>query len=153
MQKLTAMFQYIRRHFSEGWLYDFEKSKHTQTHRSTTIRYHGDRGARGSSGSCSANDPGGCRIFANFCYSVRVCARGQICGLTETQHLEKKDNIWKKNASSRSQTRIVTKHPFLVDFPISEIVRTNIRLHMQLHRSYGRRILYRSRSMAYFGVP
>ena len=49
----------------------------------------GDRGARGSSGSCSANGPGGCCIFANYCCSVRVCARGQICGLTSIQHLEK----------------------------------------------------------------
>ena len=51
---------------------------------------HGDRGARGSSGSCSANGTGGCRIFAKYCCSVRVCARGQICGLTSRQHLEKK---------------------------------------------------------------
>ena len=51
---------------------------------------HGDLGARGSSGSCSANGPGGCRIFANYFCSVRVCARGQICasGLTSRQHLE-----------------------------------------------------------------
>ena len=50
---------------------------------------HGDRGARGSIGSCSANGPGGSRIFANYCCAVRACARGQICGLTSRQHLEK----------------------------------------------------------------
>ena len=31
--------QYIRWHFSEGWLYDFEKPKHTQTRRSATTGY------------------------------------------------------------------------------------------------------------------
>ena len=39
---------------------------------------HGHRGARGSNGSCSANCPGGCRIFTNYCCSVRVCTRGQF---------------------------------------------------------------------------
>ena len=31
--------QYIRRHFSERWLYDFEKPKHTQMRRSATTSY------------------------------------------------------------------------------------------------------------------
>ena len=81
---------------------------------------HGDRGARGPSRSCSANGPRGCRIFANYCCSVRLFARGQICRLTSRQHLEKKCLV-----------PISAKHPSSVAFPILEIVRTNYRLHMQ----------------------
>ena len=72
----NSNIQYIRWHFSEGWLYDFEKPKHTRAAAPQHATDHGDRGARGSSGSYSANVPGGCRIFANCCYSVRGCARG-----------------------------------------------------------------------------
>ena len=88
----NVLYQVFRWPFSEGWLYDFENAKYTQTRRSATTRYRpkGDRGARGSSGSCSANGPGGCRIFASYCCSVRVRARGQLCGLTSRQHLKKK---------------------------------------------------------------
>ena len=68
---------------------------------------------------------------------VRVCARGQICGLSP-RHLENK-------YLSRSQPEIPPKHRFSVDFPILEIVKTNSRLNMQCTRSYCRRILYRSR--------
>ena len=92
--------QYVRWHLlSEGWLYDFEKPKRTQARRSATTRHtdHGDRGARGSSGSCSANGQGGCRIFANYCYSVRVCARGLLRPNLETA------SVWRRNTLSRSQ--------------------------------------------------
>ena len=46
---------------------------------------------------------GGCRIFANYCCSVRVCAPGQICGLTSRQHLEKKFLVL-ISASDRDET-------------------------------------------------
>ena len=57
-------------------MYDFENPKHTQTHRSAKhTTDHGDRGAQGSSGSCSVNGQGSAtssRITAVLC----VCARG-----------------------------------------------------------------------------
>ena len=98
------------------------KGRNTQTHRSAITRYrHGDRGARGSTGSCSANGPRGCGIFAKYICSVRVCAMGQIGGLTSRQNLEKKYLV----PISDEIDEIGTKHPFPVDFAILEIVRTN----------------------------
>ena len=56
---------------------------------------HGDPGARGSSGSRSANGAGGCRIFAKYTCPVRVCARGQTCGLAYDHG---KPIVWPKSS-------------------------------------------------------
>ena len=144
MQKLTTMFNiFVGISRRGGCTISKARNTHKRAAAPQHATDHGDRDARGSSGSCLANGPGGCRIFANYCCSVRVCVRGKICGLTRRQHLE-------KNTLSRSQR---TKHPFSVGFPILEIVRTGICLHMHVHGFVVRRILYRSRSMAYIGVP
>ena len=92
MRKLTAMFNIFVGIFQKGGGCTISKSRitHKRAAAPQHATDHGDQGARGSSGSFSANGPGGCRIFANGCWSVRVCARGQICGLTSRQHLEKK---------------------------------------------------------------
>ena len=99
-----------------------------ETHRSAAVPQHatdhGDRGARGSSDSCSANGPGGCRIFASLCCSVRVCAGANL-------RPNPRGNIWRRNTLPPSQPEIGTKHPLSMDFLILEIVRTNIRLHMK----------------------
>ena len=86
---------------------------------------HGDRGARGPSGSCSANSPGGCRIFANYCCSVRVSARG--ANLRPNLETTSGEEIPCPDLRlDRDET-----HPFSVYFLILEVVRTIIRLHMQ----------------------
>ena len=89
MQKLTAMFNTFVGFFRRGGC-TISKSRTTHKHEAAPQHAtdYGDPGPRGSSGSCSANGPGGRRIFANCCCSVRVCARGQNCGLTSRQHLE-----------------------------------------------------------------
>ena len=64
---------------------------------------HGDRGARGSSGSCSANGPGGCRIFAKillFCACVRD--RAKLRPNLETT------SLWRKNTLFLSRPVIPT---------------------------------------------
>ena len=139
--------QYIRWRFSEGWSYDFEKAvtptTAPQRHNATD---HGDGGAPGSSGSCSANGPGGCRVFANYCCSVRVCARGQICGLTSRQHLEKKYLVpisaWDRDGTplfggfsdlGNCQNQHSSPHAAYIGLTVGES-------------------LNRSRSMAYIGV-
>ena len=133
--------QYIRWQFLEGWLNGFEKPKHTQTRCSAHhATYHSDRGARGLSGSCLANGPGGCRIFADYCCSVRVCARKQICGLSSRQHLQKKYLLG-------------TKHPFSVGFQSWKLSEPTFVSTCSVHRYYCRRTLYRSISMACIGVP
>ena len=142
MQKLTAMFKILVDIFWRGGC-TISKSRNTQTRLSTTTRYrHGDRGARGSSGICPANGPGGCRIFTNYC-SVRVCAGA---------------NLRPPNLDTTSGEEIPCpdlRNPFPMDFPILEIVITNIRLYMQCTQIllYYSRILYRSRSMPYIGIP
>ena len=79
MQKLTAMFNIFAGTFQRGGCTS-TISKSRNTHKRAAAPQHatnhGDRGARGSSGSCSASGPGSCRIFLNYCCSVRVCARG-----------------------------------------------------------------------------
>ena len=112
MQKRQAMFNIFIGIFQRG---NCTISKSRNTHKRAAAPQHAadhsHRIARGSSGSCSANGPGRCHIFANYCCSVRVCARGTICGLTSRQHLEKKYLVPISG----------TKHPFSVDFPILEI--------------------------------
>ena len=115
MQKLTPMFNIFVGIFLVGCLYDFENPKHTHKHAAAPQRTtdHGDRGGRGSSGSFSANGPGGCLIFSEFLLFC-VCARGgEIAAYPRY-------NIWRRSTASRSQPRcqpeIGTKHPFIGGF-------------------------------------
>ena len=66
-------------------------SKNRNTHKGAAAPQHpadhGDRGVQGSSGSCSANGPRRCRIFAKYYCSVRVCAMGHTCGLTSGEDI------------------------------------------------------------------
>ena len=62
---------------------------------------------------------------SRFTAVLCVCARGGKFAASP------RENIWRRNTLSRSRPEIGTKHAFSVDFPILEIVRTNIRLHMQ----------------------
>ena len=91
MQKLPAMFNmFVGIFYGGGCTIPITRNTHKRAAAPQHATDHGDRGARGSNGSCSANGPGGCRIFAKYCCSVRVCAMGQICGLASRQNLEKK---------------------------------------------------------------
>ena len=135
MQKLIAMFNIFVGIFQRGGC---TISKIRNTHKPAgTLQhatYHGDRGARGSSGSCSANGPRGCGILAKYSCSVRVCAMGQICRLTSRQNLEKKYLV-------PISDEIGTKHPFrwiLRCWKLSEPTFASI---CRVHGSYSRRIL------------
>ena len=119
--------QYIRWHFSDVWLHDFEKPKRTQTRRSATTCYRPwrSRCATGSSGSCSANGPGGLphlRELPLFCTCVRAGAK-----LRPNLETTSGEEIPCPDLRLRSGRNI----PFSVDFPILVIVRASIRLHMQ----------------------
>ena len=140
--------QYIRWHFSEGLLYD---SKIRHTHKRTASPQHatdhGDRGARGSSGSCSANGRWGCRIFANYCYSVRGCARGaNLRPNLETTSGEEMPCPYLSLRSGRNT-------PFRWIFRSWKLSEPTFVSTCSVHRSHFRRILYRSRSLAYIGIP
>ena len=77
--------QYISWHFSEVVVRFRKAEAHTNApQRHNTLQTHGDRGARGSNGSCSAKGPGDCRIFANYCCSVRVRAGANLRPSLET---------------------------------------------------------------------
>ena len=138
--------QYIRWHFLEAWLYYLEIPQHTQTRRSAITRYRPWRSRGARVNSCSANGPRGCRIFAKYCCSVHVSARGQIRGLP-------RDNIWRRNTMSRYQPEIGTKHPFQWNFRSWKLSEPTFVSTRRVHRSYCRRILYKSRSMACIGEP
>ena len=93
MQKLTAKYKiFVDIFWRSVCTISWSRNTHKHAAAPQHATDHGDRGVRGSSGSCSANDPGGCRFFANYyCCYVRVCAWGQKCGLaSRQQHLEKK---------------------------------------------------------------
>ena len=128
--------QYIRWHFCGGGC---TIPKTRNTHKCAAAPQHatdhGDRGARGSSGSCSVNCPGGCRIFANYCYSVRVCARGQICGLTlETTSGEEIPCLDLRLRSGRNTH-------FRRIFRSWKLSEPTFVSTCSVHRSHGRRIL------------
>ena len=114
------------------------KHQHVQAPQHATDR--GDQGSRESSGSCSVNGPGGslggCLIIAKYCCSVRVCARGQLCGLTSRKHLEEKYLV------PISGCDIGKKRPFLVGNCQTSIVST-----CSVYRSFCRLIFYISSSM------
>ena len=135
--------QGIRKHYLGGWLYACENPKDTMPQHHNTLRANcGDRGERGSSGSCSANGSRGCRIVANNCCSVCLCARGQNWGLTSRQHLGKNCRL-----------PISAKHPFSADFRSWKLSELTFVSTCSVCRSYFGCILLRSRSMADIGVP
>ena len=105
-----------------GMIVRFQKAESRNKHkRAATPQHatdHDNRGARRSSGSCSANGPGGCRIFANYCCSVRVCARGQICGLTSRQHLEKKYLVPISRDRDEQYSRLMTSLKCVYKIPL-----------------------------------
>ena len=74
MQKLTAMFIVFGGIFYEGRC-TIPKTRNTHTHRRAAAPQHatdhGDRGARGSSGSCSAILP---RVLPHLCELLLLCA-------------------------------------------------------------------------------
>lgn len=63
-------------------------------------------------------------------YCCWVCVHVRV-GQTRPNQARPLNNIWRRTTLSRSPPEIGTKHPFLVDFPILEMVRTNVRLHLQ----------------------
>ena len=141
--------QHVRWHFSEGWLHDFKKPKHT-THtnapqRHNTLQTMAIEVCEGQAAAAPQMAQGAAassRIAAVLC----VCARGG-------KFAAELDNIWRRNALSRSQAEIGTKHPFSVDFPILELSETTFVSTCSVHIPYCTRILFELRSMAYIGVP
>ena len=135
--------QYIR--CLEGWLCYFEKPKHTQTCRSATTRY---------------------RLRRSMCARVRrqLCPRGLpylrelllLCacvraGATLRPNLETtpEEEIPCPDLSLRSGRNT----PFRWIFRSWKSSEPTFVSTCSVHRSYCRRILYRSRSMVYIGVP
>ena len=132
-------------HFSEGWLYDFEKPKHTQTRRSATARYRlwRSRCARVNRqllGKWHRGLPH-FREFLLFCACVRganLRPNPEETGVEIFPGLSLRSGRntffrWICRSWKLSEPTFVSK--------------------FSVHRSYVRRILCRSRSMAYIGVP
>ena len=144
MQKQTAMFNIFVGIFQRGGrTISKSRNAHQRAAAPQHATDHGDRGARGSSGSCSANGPGGCRIFANYRCSVRVCARGR--NLRPNLETTPGEEITCPDLSLRLG-RNTPFRPWKWREP--PFVST-----CSVQRSYCRRIFHRPRSMAYIGLP
>ena len=125
MQKLNSDVRYILVGSFQSGGCSISKFRNTQTRRSAKTRYRPWRGRcarvkRQLLGKWPRGLPH-LREMLLFC----ACARGGKFACSP------RDNFWGRISLSRSQPEIETKHPFSVDFPILELVRTNIRFHMQ----------------------
>ena len=141
--------QYIRRHCSEGWLYDFEKPKHTQTRSSATTRYRSWRSRcarvkRQLLGKMAHRGLPHLRELLLFCACVRAGAN-----LRPNLETTSEEEIPCPYLSLRSGRNT----PFQWIFRSWKLSEPTFVSTCSVHRSYCRRILYRSRSMAYIGVP
>ena len=146
--EVNSNVQYIRWHFSEGWLYDFEKPKHTQTRRSATTRYRPwrSRCARVKR-QLRRKWPRGLprlRELLLFCACVRA---GKI--LRPNLETASGEEIPRPDLS----LRLGRNTPFRWIFRSWKLSEPTFVSTCSVHRSYCRRILYRSISIAYIGVP
>ena len=147
MQKLTAMFNIFVGIFQRGGC-TISKNRNTHTRRSATTRYRPwrSRCARVKQ-QLLANGPGGCphlRELLLFCACVRVGAN-----LRPNLETISGEEIPCPDLSLRSGRNT----PFRWIFPSWKLSEPTFVSTCSVHRSYCRRILYRSRSMAYNGVP
>ena len=117
--------QYTRWHFSEGWLYEVEKPKHTQTPRSATTRHVQTMTIEVREGQAAAarQMSQGAAISSQITAVLCVCARGgQICGLTSRQHLESGRNTLFGGFSDlgNGQKRHSSPHAVYTDLTVGE---------------------------------
>ena len=148
LAEANSNVQYIPWHFSEGLFNDFEMPKHTQTRRSATTRHRPWRSRcarvkRQLLGKWPRRLPL-VRELLLFCASVRAGANLRpILETTSGEEIPCPDLSlrWGRNTVFRWIFR---------SWHLSEPTFVST---CSVHRSYVTRILYRSRSMAYIGVP
>ena len=148
MQKITAMLDiFVGIVQRGGCTISKSRNAHKRAAAPQHATGHGDRGARGSSGSCSAKWPKGLphlRELLLFCACVRAGAN-----LRPNLETTSEEEIPCPCLSLRSGRNT----PFRWLFRSWKMSEPTFVTTCSVHRSYCRRILYRSRSMAYIGVP
>ena len=148
LAEANSNVQYIPWHFSEGLFNDFEMPKHTQTRRSATTRHRPWRSRcarvkRQLLGKWPRGLPHLRRLLL-FCACVRAGAN-----LRPNLETTSGEEIHCLNLRLRSGRNTRFRWIFR-SWKLSEPTFVST---CSVHRSYCRRILYRSRSMAYIGVP